>query len=139
LTSVTKFQDLEAWQDARTLVGMVYKASNCSPLDRDFGLRDQLQRAAVSIMANIAEGFGRGRNKELIHFLIMARGSCSEVQSHLYVALDAELIPRTDFDAMSEQTDKTARKISAFIRYLQQTAKAGQKTKVAQQSNEPTK
>lgn len=69
-------------------------------------------------MANIAEGFGRGRNTEFTHYLKIARGSCTELQSHLYVALDAELIDEATFKHLMEQADKTSRKISAFGNYL---------------------
>ena len=123
MATISKFEDIEAWQSARTLAGSVYKVVSAGKFSHDFGLRDQLQRAAVSVMANIAEGFGRGRNAELIHFLVIARGSCSEVQSHLYIAADAGLMTKAEFDEISEQADKTARKISAFIGYLRKAKK----------------
>jgi four helix bundle protein len=69
-------------------------------------------------MANIAEGFGRGRNTEFSHYLKIAHGSCTELQSHLYVALDAEMIDNATFKRLMEQADKTSRKISAFGHYL---------------------
>ena len=97
---------------------MVYAVCASSRLGSDFGLKDQLQRAAVSIMANIAEGFGRGRNNEFAHFLKIARGSCSEVESHLYVAIDAGLIESHDFEKLRSQAQLTGRKISAFGAYL---------------------
>lgn len=103
---------------ARLLVGHVYRLTGQGKLKTDFGLRDQLQRSAVSIMANIAEGFGRRGRQEFIQFLKIARGSCSEVESHLYVALDAGLILNEDFDALKAQAETTGRKLSAFIGYL---------------------
>ena len=118
--TISKFEDIEAWADARLLVAEVYKETRNGHLGKDFGLRDQIQRAAVSIMANIAEGFERKNSKEFAHYLRIARGSCAEVQSHLYVALDANLIDKSIFDALQAMATRTGRKISAFQRYLKQ-------------------
>ena len=118
--TISKFEDIEAWSDARLLVAEVYKRTKDGQLGKDFGLRDQIQRGAVSIMANIAEGFERKNSKEFAHYLRIARGSCAEVQSHLYVALDANLIDKTVFDELQAMAIKTGRKISAFQRYLKQ-------------------
>ena len=120
MAAIKKFEDIEAWQSARALAGSVYKVVSAGKLSRDFGLRDQLQRSAVSVMANIAEGFERKNVKEFAHYLRIARGSCAEVQSHLYVALDADLIDKTVFDELQAMAVKTGRKISGFQRYLKQ-------------------
>lgn len=137
MSTIIKFEDIEAWQDARALAGKVYRLTGEGSLSRDFGLRDQLQRSAVSVMANIAEGFGRCRNAELTHFLVIARGSCSEVQSHLYIASDAGLMTKAEFDDINEQADKTARKISAFIGYLRKTKQRSNEV-TNQRTDEPT-
>jgi len=126
--TISRFEDIEAWADARLLVAEVYKESKNGLLGKDFGLRDQIQRAAVSIMANIAEGYGRGRNTEFTHYLKIAKGSCTELQSHLYVALDVELIDRIAFERLMEQAEKTSRKISAFGHYLRKDI-ANQRTR----------
>lgn len=118
--TISRFEDIEAWADARLLVAEVYKETRNGSLGKDFGLRDQIQRASVSIMANIAEGFERKNSKEFAHYLRIARGSCAEVQSHLYVALDANLIDKSIFDELQAMAIKTGRKISAFQRYLKQ-------------------
>ncbi|MEX2500048.1 MAG: four helix bundle protein [Wenzhouxiangellaceae bacterium] len=118
--TISRFEDIEAWIDARLLVAEVYKQCRSGHLAKDFGLRDQIQRAAVSIMANIAEGFERKNGNEFAHYLRIARGSCAEVQSHLYVALDANLIDKSIFDELQDMATKTGRKISAFQRYLKQ-------------------
>ncbi len=120
MATISRFEDIEAWADARLLVAAVYRQSRNGLLGRDSGLRDQIQRAAVSIMANIAEGFERKNIKEFAHYLRIARGSCAEVQSHLYVALDAKLIDKSVFDELQSIATKTGRKISAFQRYLKQ-------------------
>jgi len=118
--TISRFEDIEAWADARSLVADVYKQARDGKLSKDFGLRDQIQRAAVSVMANIAEGFERKNRKEFEHYLRIARGSCAEVQSHLYVALDVGLIDKNAFDELQAMAVKTGRKISAFQRYLKQ-------------------
>jgi len=118
MAAITKFEDIEAWQQARALAGKVYALCRTGELSRDWGLRDQMQRAAVSVMANIAEGFGRQGRKELIQFLKIARGSCTEVQSHLYLAMDAELLTAEQFSEAQAKAARTGRKISAFINYL---------------------
>jgi four helix bundle protein len=87
-----RFEDLEVWQDARKLVRLIYTVTKTRPLLQDRVLREQMQRAAISVMANIAEGFGRRTHKEFAHFLNNARGSVAELQSHLYIALDQNYI-----------------------------------------------
>lgn len=82
------FEDAVIWQHSRALVGLIYQITGKAPLSKDYAFRDQLQRAAVSIMSNIAEGFERGGNKELLHFLFIAKGSTAEVRSLLCVAAD---------------------------------------------------
>jgi four helix bundle protein len=85
---ISRFEDIESWQRARDLAAGVYGLSTQGAFRKDFGLRDQIQRACVSIMANIAEGFGRSGATEFIRYLTIAQASTTEVQSHLYVALD---------------------------------------------------
>lgn len=118
MASVGSFQELEAWQDARALVRMVYSAGAQSGFSRDYGLRSQIQRSAVSIMANIAEGHGRRGDKESIQFLKIARGSCSETLSHAYVAKDLGMLTEAQFEELRKQSTKTGNKISGLIRYL---------------------
>ena len=94
---IEKFEDFIAWQKARSLTREIYKITNLTAFSRDFGLKDQIRRSAVSIMSNIAEGFERGRATEFHQFLSIAKGSCAEVRSQLYVALDADYIPQPRF------------------------------------------
>jgi four helix bundle protein len=89
---VERFEELIAWQKARVLTRDVYKATGTGDFSRDFGLKDQIRRAAVSIMSNIAEGFERGRPSEFHQFLSIAKASCAELRAQLYVALDADYI-----------------------------------------------
>ena len=118
MTKIDRFEDIEAWQMARKLTGMIYAASTDGKFSHDFGLREQIRRAAVSIMSNIAEGFGRGGNKELIQFLFIARGSVFEVQTQLYVALDAGYLKQEKFQELFNVANDTGRLINGFIRYL---------------------
>jgi four helix bundle protein len=95
----------------------------------DFSLRDQIRRAAVSIMSNIAEGFGRGGDRELIQFLSIAKASTAEVQSQLYVALDTELITESTFQELYKQSLETLLVIGGFMRYLKESKMGGSKFK----------
>jgi four helix bundle protein len=99
-----KFEDLIFWQKARELTELVYSFSKSGTFSKDFELKGQIRRAAVSVMANIAEGFGRGGNKEFIQFLFVSKGSLTEVQSHLYVALDQEYIDKKQFQTVIKPT-----------------------------------
>ena len=98
--AIERFEDIEAWKVARRLANAVYEAIRQTGLDRDFGLRDQMQRAVVSIMANIAEGFDSRSDQEFIRFLGYAFRSASELQSHLYVARDQAYLAHNDFDRL---------------------------------------
>jgi len=95
---VERFEDLIAWQKARELTKQIYLLTKKEKFSRDFGLRDQIQRAAVSIMSNLAEGFERGGRAEFHQFVVIAKGSCAELRSQLYVALDVGHISRKEFD-----------------------------------------
>jgi four helix bundle protein len=107
MTAVTRFEDLIAWQEARKLVQMVYKLTSDGAFSKDFGLKDQIQRAAVSAMTNIAEGFDNESTIEFARFLGMARRSAVEVQSLLYAALDVSYIKEESFKAHYDQAKKT--------------------------------
>ena len=96
--TVEKFEDLIAWQKARELTKQIYLLARKERFSRDFGLRDQIQRATVSIMSNLAEGFERGSKAEFHQFIVIAKASCAEVRSQLYVALDVGHISKKEFD-----------------------------------------
>jgi len=113
------FEDIKAWQEARTLVKMIYEAVKSSKnFKDDYKFREQIQSAAVSIMSNIAEGFSRRTKREFAQFLFIAKGSTAELQSQLYVALDQGYINKQKFDELYTKSDQVARLISGFIRYL---------------------
>jgi four helix bundle protein len=118
MATIERFEDIQAWQKARALVGEIYQACAQGRLSRDFGLRDQLCRAAVSSMSNIAEGFARHSDKDFAHFLDIARGSVTEVKSLLYVALDVNYLDKSKFEQLYKMADETAALIGRFTSYL---------------------
>jgi len=127
MNKIEKFEDIVAWQKGRALTKDIYTTSKTGEFARDFGLRDQIQRASVSTMSNIAEGFERGGDNEFIQFLSQAKGSCGEVRSQLYVALDQGYILPARFDALSGQATEVSRLIAGFMTYLQRSDLRGTK------------
>ncbi|TKJ43982.1 four helix bundle protein [candidate division TA06 bacterium B3_TA06] len=119
---IKRFEDLEVWQLARKLVNQIYEISKKTKLSKDFGLRNQIQRSAVSIMSNIAEGFERKSKKEFIQFLSIAKASSGELRSKLYVTLDLEYLDKKTFDAAYNLCEKISRSIAGFIKYLESSS-----------------
>ena len=115
---IERFEDIKAWQEARGLTRVIYTLTRQTVFARDRGLAAQIQRAAVSVMANIAEGFDRRTRKEFKNFLSVALSSCTEVKSHLYVALDQGYVNQDRFAAACAQCDQTTRLIRGFLKYL---------------------
>lgn len=115
---VTRFEDLECWKESRILVQCVYTVTKDGNFKKDMRLTSQIQAAATSCMANIAEGFIRRSHKEFIQFLYISMSSSAEVKSHLYVALDQGYIEKEDFNTIYDQADKAGRMISNLIKYL---------------------
>ncbi|MGZ8382041.1 MAG: four helix bundle protein [Nitrospira sp.] len=113
-TRADKFEDLIAWQKARALTRAVYQATATGSFAKDFGLRDQIRRAAVSVMSNLAEGFERGGRAEFHQFLSVAKSSCAELRSQLYVALDATHLSPSTFRQMMLQAEEVARIIGGL-------------------------
>lgn len=127
--AVKYFEDLEIWKEARSLTNAVYKITSDSAFSKDFGLRDQIRRAAVSVMSNIAEGFERGGNQELIQFLYIAKGSCGEVRSQLYVAKDQGYINDEKFNELFKSFKRLSVMISNMIAHLKSSRIKGEKFK----------
>ncbi len=124
---IKNFEEIEAWQLARELTKVVYAIAKTPAFAHDFGLRDQIRRASVSIMANIAEGFERDGTNEFIQHLSIAKGSSGEVRSHLYVALDASYIDRQTFDSLFSLSVSISKLIAAFITHLKNSPLKGSK------------
>lgn len=118
MSTFKKFEEIQAWQKAREITKKVYLMSNTGEFARDFSLRDQMKRASVSIMANIAEGHGRRTRTEFANFLNIARGSAIELQSHLYVALDLTYISEADFRETYGQLDEVSKMTVSLAQYL---------------------
>jgi four helix bundle protein len=118
MATITRFEEIEGWQLGRELAGLVYSWSNSGAFARDFGLKDQIRRAAVSIISNIAEGFESRTQALFIDLLGRAKGSAGEVRAQLYVALDQGYITQAQFDQGCELARRTAGKICNLIEYL---------------------
>jgi four helix bundle protein len=103
---IKNFEEIEAWKEARNLNKLIYQITTRDPFKKDFGLTGQIQRASITVMANIAEGFDRQSDKEFIHYLNIASSSASEIQSHLYAALDLAYIKEEEFKTLYDQTTK---------------------------------
>jgi four helix bundle protein len=116
--TIKRFEEIEAWQTARELTKLVYALSNEGAFARDFGLRDQMRRAAVSVMSNIAEGFESRTQALFIEFLGRAKGSAGELRSQAYVALDASYINQSQFMQLFNLCEKCSRQITNFMAYL---------------------
>ena len=116
------FEDLQVWKDTRVLVSSIYKLTSEGKFNKDFGLKEQIQRASVSIMNNISEGFERNNNKEYIRFLGYSKGSAGEVRSMLYVATDLGYISQASFNTLYQLAINIITQISNFIKYLKKNS-----------------
>ena len=116
------FEEIISWQKARKLNVEIYKVTNSNDLfNRDFGLKDQIRRASVSISSNIAEGFERQTTKEFIRFLYIAKASAGEVRSQLYLAFDIEYISKNEFEEIQLRINEVSKLISGLLKYLHST------------------
>ena len=129
MSTVERFEDLRVWQEARGIVRIVYRLTGKFPPQERYGLASQIQRAAVSTMSNIAEGFERGTTKEFINFLYIAKGSNGEVRSQAYVALDLGYVSRAECDDLVQRCETLSRRLYNFIEYLKHTPFKGPKSR----------
>jgi four helix bundle protein len=118
MSTVERFEDLDVWQNARELTNHVYEQTGKGPFSKDFGLRDQIQRAAVSVMSNIAEGFESRTQNVFIDYLGHARGSAGGVRAQLYVALDQGYISKSEFETAYKLVETVSRQLFRLIEYL---------------------
>ena len=119
-----QLEDMEVWQAAKQVVTEVYRLTRDGALAKDYGFKDQLQRAAVSIMANVADGYERGGNRELIQFLYIAKGSAAQTRSLVHAAKDLGYLSEEQRSSMLERLVSIGRQLGGFIRYLEQGPKA---------------
>ena len=124
---VRNFEDLNVWKQARQLTQEVYRLTKTEQFLKDFGLRDQIRRAAISVMSNIAEGFERGGNQEFVQFLYVAKVSCGEVRSQLYVALDQGYTTANDSEKLLQLFMRLSGMLSNLISYLRKSEMKGEK------------
>ena len=124
---IKKFEDLESWKKARKLTNTVYLATAAGNFTRDFALKDQIRRASISILSNIAEGFERGGDKEFLQFLAVAKGSCGEVRAQLYIAMDQGYLKQDTFEGLSVDANDIGRLISGLMKYLSRSELKGSK------------
>jgi len=119
MATITRFEDIEAWKTARALTRMVYAFTEQGKFSKDFGLKNQIQRAAVSMMSNIAEGFESRTQPQFLEYLGRAKASAGEVRCQLYVAIDLQYITQEEFNQVFDLADKSSRQIARFMNYLE--------------------
>ncbi|RSK36352.1 four helix bundle protein [Hymenobacter metallilatus] len=127
MATITRFEELTAWQKARELTRRIYDCTRAGEFARDFGLRDQIRRASGSVMDNIAEGFDRGGRGEFVQFLGIAKGSAGEVRSQLYRAFDQQYLTQTEFDELRELSEEIGRLIEGLLKYLSTSTVRGER------------
>ena len=119
MTTAKRFEDLGVWQKAKELTNLIYRLSSSGTFARDFGLRDQMRRAAVSIMSNIAEGFESQTQAIFIQYLARAKGSAGELRAQLYIVLEQEYITSDEFKSAISLAELCSKKLARFIQYLE--------------------
>ncbi len=134
MSTIQRFEDIEAWKLARLLTNRIYDVTAKAEFNRDYGLRDQIRRASISIVSNIAEGYERDGDKEFLQFLFVAKGSCGEVRAQLSLTHDRAYISDEEFGELSSKALQLSRVISGLIKYLRQSPLTGRKYKVATHS-----
>jgi len=127
MAKIEKFEDLEIWNKSREICIDIEKLFETTNLGKRFSMRDQMDRSSGSIMDNIAEGFERNGNREFVNFLSFSKGSCGELKSQLYRALDKKLISQSEFENLSIKIELVKNKIGAFMKYLNSTEIKGLK------------
>ncbi len=123
MSAIQKFEEIKAWQKARDLTNEIYHVSKKGEFTKDFTLQNQIKKASISIMLNIAEGFARKTDREFKQFFAYAHGSCAEVQSALYIALDQKYISQKQFDILYLKSEEVSKMIMNFSQYLSKSLK----------------
>jgi four helix bundle protein len=119
MPTITRFEEIEAWKTARELTRMIYAFTEHGQFSKDFGLRNQIQRAAVSVMSNIAEGFESRTQAQFLDYLGRSKASAGEVRCQLYIALDLKYLTQEQFNKVFDLADKSSRQIARFMDYLE--------------------
>jgi four helix bundle protein len=121
MATAKSFEELDVWKNGKKFTVLIYKVSNSKTFSSDFSLRDQLRRASVSIISNIAEGFERNGNKEFIRFLKIAKGSAGEIRAQLYIAFELDYISNSEFKELYEEINLISKQLSSLITYLRKS------------------
>lgn len=129
MATIRRFEDLEVWQKVREISRFVFSLTCQEKFSKDYAFKDQIKRASGSAMDNIAEGFERGGNKELINFLTYAKGSSGELRSQVYRALDYGYISNDEYDYLIKETTSLSERLGKFISYLRNSEMKGVKFK----------
>jgi four helix bundle protein len=127
MSGIKRFEEINAWKKARDLVKAVYEATSESAFSKDYALKDQIRRSAISTISNIAEGFERDGNKEFVNYLSVAKSSSGEVRTQLYIARDLGYLSNDKFDDLMNLSEETSRLISGFMKYLKSVNMVGRK------------
>ena len=125
MARIERFEDIESWKKGRALTREIYRITSTGRLAQDFCLRDQMRRACISIVSNIAEGFERSGDREFVNFLAIAKGSCGELRSQLYLVRDLEYISVEQFESLTEAARDVGRLLSALMAYLDKSTFRG--------------
>ena len=127
MANIERFEDIESWKLAREITKLIYEVTSRANFSKDFALTNQIRRASISILSNIAEGFERNGDKEFVQFLTIAKGSCGEVRAQLYIASDQNYIDENEFETIQGMLVETSRMLSGLIKYLKQSELKGSK------------
>lgn len=131
MAKIEKFEDIIAWQKAMELCDNIYKMTNKELFSKDFGLKDQIRRAAVSVVSNIAEGFERESNNQFIYFLVIAKGSAGELRTQIYVAKNQKYITQEEFELLNSKVLEVSKTIGGFVSYLKSQKSKPQLSKLS--------
>jgi four helix bundle protein len=129
MATFTSFEETEVWQKSRSAAKKIYEISELARFSRDFALKDQIRRAAISVMSNISEGFERDGDKEFVQFLCVSKGSAGEIKSQLYLSFDIGYIDKQTFDVTMQMYREISRMLGGFIKYLKKSNIRGKKFK----------
>jgi len=129
MAQINNFEELNIWKESRALVDLIYKLTRQPTFSKDFQFIDHIRKTAISIPSNISEGFERDGTKEFVNFLSIAKGSCGELRSQLFIALDQKYLDQEQFDNINSKVLEISKSISALMKYLQNCAYKGRKFK----------
>lgn len=118
MATINRFEDLEVWQVSMNLVSTIYTITNQSEFAKDFGLRDQIRRSAISIPSNISEGFERDSQRQFVYFLLIAKGSCGELRTQLTIAKNLQYLNEKEYKKINEECFSVSKQLAGFIKYL---------------------